>query len=81
MLDLVIRFLAYLFLGGLWLSRWIDAGGGETARGVLFGWFAVSFLIYYPFCIAEFGSTLGKRICGCASCIVRPGSASASGAP
>lgn len=63
-LDLVIWFITYMATGGLWLSMWIDSGGGETAQAVLVGWLAVTFLIYFPFCITEFGSTLGKRICG-----------------
>ncbi|RSN51831.1 hypothetical protein DMH12_21100 [Streptomyces sp. WAC 04229] len=62
-LDVGLWFVGYFLTGGLPLSMWIDAGGGETAQAVLVGWLALSFLIYFPVCVAEFGSTLGKRIC------------------
>ncbi|MFC7892505.1 RDD family protein [Streptomyces sp. NPDC057381] len=30
----------------------------------MFSWFVATYLLYFPFCVSEFGSTLGKRICG-----------------
>ncbi|MEU6553169.1 RDD family protein [Streptomyces sp. NPDC046915] len=62
-LDLVFWFVGYTATGGLWLSMWIDAGGGTTAQTLLVAWILASGTLYFPFAIWRFGSTLGKRIC------------------
>ncbi|GGU40449.1 RDD family protein [Streptomyces violascens] len=62
-LDLVLWYVGYMATGGIWLSMWIDAGGGSTARTLLLIWVVASGVLYYPLCIGKYGSTLGKRIC------------------
>lgn len=64
LLDLVIWFAGYVVTGVLPVNVWRANGGGGVADAMLFGWFVASFLFYFPFCVAEFGSTLGKSICG-----------------
>ncbi|MFI5748919.1 RDD family protein [Streptomyces sp. NPDC051644] len=62
LLDLVIWYVGY-FLTALPLTLWIDSGGGAAAQALLLTWLLVSFVLYFPFTIWRFGSTLGKRIC------------------
>ncbi|WP_340375765.1 RDD family protein [Streptomyces sp. SS7] len=62
-LDLIFWYVAYMATGGIWLSMWIDAGGGSTAQSLLAAWLLVSGTLYFPVCIWKFGQTLGKRIC------------------
>lgn len=62
-LDVVFWFIGY-FVPAIPITRWIDAGGGTTAQTVLLVWLTASLTLYFPLCVARFGSTLGKRICG-----------------
>ncbi|MFE0721019.1 RDD family protein [Streptomyces rochei] len=63
-LDVVIWFAGYFVTGVLPLSLLSDNGGGDVAGAVLLSWFVATYLLYFAFCVAEFGSTLGKCICG-----------------
>jgi uncharacterized RDD family membrane protein YckC len=63
LLDVIIWYAVY-FISAMPVMMWIDAGGGGTARTVLFAWLAASFVLYFPFATWKFGSTLGKRVCG-----------------
>ncbi|MFD5299900.1 RDD family protein [Streptomyces mutabilis] len=63
-LDVLIWFAGYFATGPLPLSLWSDNGGGDAAGAVLLSWFVATYLLYFAFCVAESGSTLGKRICG-----------------
>jgi uncharacterized RDD family membrane protein YckC len=60
----VILWHAAYFIPAIPVMTWIDAGGGSTARTVLFVWLGASFVLYFPFATRKFGSTLGKRACG-----------------
>ncbi|GHE34461.1 RDD family protein [Streptomyces capitiformicae] len=62
-LDLIIWYAAY-FVSAIPVMMWIDSGGGTTARTLLLGWLTASFVLYFPFAVWQFGSTLGKRACG-----------------
>ncbi|MGW0673567.1 RDD family protein [Streptomyces sp. NPDC002746] len=62
LLDLVIWYVAY-FLTAIPLMIWIDSGGGAAAQTILVTWLLAAFVLYFPFGIWRFGSTLGKRIC------------------
>ncbi|MDW4912571.1 RDD family protein [Streptomyces californicus] len=62
LLDLVIWYVGY-FLTALPLMLWIDSGGGATAQTLLLTWLLASFILYFPFTIWRYGSTLGKRVC------------------
>ncbi|NUQ96228.1 MAG: RDD family protein [Streptomyces sp.] len=63
LLDLVFWYVGYAATGGVWLGMWIDAGGGSTAQRLLVAWIVLSGVLYFPFSIWQYGSTLGKRIC------------------
>ncbi|MFH8242940.1 RDD family protein [Streptomyces sp. NPDC018321] len=64
-LDVIIWFAGYFVTGVLPLMTLrSDYGGSDAAGAILTSWFVASYLLYFPFCVAEFGSTLGKRICG-----------------
>ncbi|TLS46131.1 RDD family protein [Streptomyces montanus] len=60
-LDLITWYVAYL-VPVFPVVIWIDHGGGALARTLLFVWLLASFVLYFPFAIWKFGSTLGKRI-------------------
>lgn len=62
LLDLVIWYVGY-FLTAIPVMVWIDAGGGAAARTLLVTWLVTSFVLYFPFSVWRFGSTVGKRIC------------------
>ncbi|EPH40641.1 RDD family protein [Streptomyces aurantiacus] len=63
LLDLVFWLLGY-FAPGAPIMVWIDESGGGLSQVVLIVWLVTSLVLYFPVCIARFGSTLGKRICG-----------------
>ncbi len=62
LLDLVIWYVGY-FLTAIPLMVWIDSGGGAAAQTLLVTWLVISFILYFPFSLWKFGSTVGKRIC------------------
>lgn len=61
-LDLAIWYVGY-FLTAIPLMVWIDSGGGAAAQTLLVTWLVTTFVLYFPFSLWKFGSTVGKRIC------------------
>ncbi len=61
-LDVIIWYVIYMSLGW-WLADEIDAGN-DTARTGILVWLLTSYLIYFALPVWQFGSTVGKRICG-----------------
>ncbi|MEU5661975.1 RDD family protein [Streptomyces longwoodensis] len=62
LLDLVIWYVAY-FVTAIPLMIWIDSGAGAAGQTVLVAWLLTTYVLYFPFSVCRFGSTIGKRIC------------------